>query len=202
MPTADHHATLRRGDDVSANDVKRGRGARPRIDWSEAFAYFSSDGATTFAEVGAKFGVSDVSVGKHARKDNWLERRKALLDKAAERSALRTLDERNRRTLLLIDKARDHLSSDDADDPKWSDLAPLVKLEQLIEGEATDRVSVAEVSQFALELSRGLDQLVMRLVAEHLPNGKRRLFVEAWREGQGEVLDRSSAGLALEAGES
>lgn len=180
---------------------------RTRIDWAAAKAFYVALGPTerTYAAVSRQFGVSDISVGKHARAEGWGEAAskadRDLAEKAAGR-ALRTLEERNKRTLLLIDKARDHLSSDDADDPKWSDLAPLVKLEQLIEGEATDRVSVAEVSQFALELSRGLDQLVMRLVAEHLPNGKRRLFVEAWREGQGEVLDRSSAGLALEAGES
>jgi hypothetical protein len=168
LPTTDHDATVRRGDDVSNRDGKhrerRRGGGRPRIDWGEAYAYFASDATITFVDVAEKFGVSDTAVRKHAKPEKWDERRATLQAKAVarrENGMLPTLAEINAETLRAVQKARGHLLSDGADAPKWSDLAPLAKLEQLILGQATDRVEVARVSALIVAFIPRVGRIVM-----------------------------------------
>lgn len=124
---------------------------RPRIDWDAAFAYFASDPTISFGKVGKQFGVSDVAVGKHAKRDNWNQRRAELLEQAANSAlqrARRTREQRITKVLGLVDSAIDGFDTQlDAKiaEAKLSDLPALVKLTELLEGEATDRVDVTRV---------------------------------------------------------
>jgi hypothetical protein len=124
---------------------------RANIDWDAAFAYYAALGPSRrFGWVADRFGVSDTAVRKHAARERWAERVAALDEEAArtaERKALRSLEERQLRTIKAVEKTRDFLLSDDAPEPKWSDLAPLVKLELLIGGEATERIDVGTAKE-------------------------------------------------------
>jgi hypothetical protein len=47
-----------------------------------------------------------------------------------------------------IEEARDFLLDGEPEAPRWSDFPRVVKLESLVEGQATERVSVADVEEF------------------------------------------------------
>jgi hypothetical protein len=176
LPPSSRPATLRRGDDVSKHDVQRPQpkrgGGRPRIDWAAAFAFFASSPTISFEEVGRQFGVSGVAVGKHAKAEQWNDRRAQLHGAVAarliEEGVLKPLDARNRDTLLLIQQARTELRNGKGGDPKWSDLAPLVKIEQLLEGNATDRIDVRRVSAVIVAFIPRIASLVPRDRASEL----------------------------------
>lgn len=151
-------------------------GTRQRIDWGQAYAYFHGLGPTrTFAAVAERFGVSDTAVRVHAKPgadfpEGW-EQRSAEADRRRngqlERKAEQGLERRNERTLAFIEAYREKalealvdedgkLKQDVAIDPDdaASRMPGLVKLEQLLMGEATERneVSFAEL-QGALRIA-------------------------------------------------
>jgi hypothetical protein len=125
---------------------------RPTIDWEEAFAYYAGLGvARSFVKVGRRFGVSDFAVGKHAAANGW-EARIAKIDaEARQKTDARVLRERSERiedTLRVIDAARLRFAGQlGRNDFKLTgaDFASLVKLEALLEGEPTDRISLQDV---------------------------------------------------------
>lgn len=171
---------------------------RPRsadFDHEAAFVYFAADVTRSQRDVAATFNVSEHTVSRVARAENWRERRADLHRRAAEKTALRSLEQRNRDTLRAVDKARLHLLSDQADDPKWSDLPGLVKLEQLIEGEATSRLEVAHVREFLRGVAVGTDELLARLISEHMANGKGRVLLADFRSGFAALLEQRAGEL-------
>jgi hypothetical protein len=127
---------------------------RGRIDWGAAFQFYAELGPIrSFGKVSRRFGVSDVAVGLHARKNGWAERVQAIdaqVQKKVDALVVRDRAVRLADTIAVIDQARQEmlgkLQKGDAD-VKLSDLPALIKLELLIEGEATDRIETTEVQQ-------------------------------------------------------
>ena len=140
----------------NAADAKRPGGGRPRIDWPAAYAYFESDSRNGFGDVARTFGVSDTAVRKHARPggdfaEGWEARRDATLAEAAaavRARNLRSIEERNVRTIEVAERLRDLVLDEDTKiDPNVAAraLPRYVQFEQLHAGEATSRVEVGDV---------------------------------------------------------
>ncbi len=157
--------------------VEPGSG-RGRIDWDAAFEYFATLGAVrSFGKVARMFGVSDVAVGKHARANGWDERVRELDRKTQAEIEKRVVRDRAVRladTINLVDSARseilERLEKGDAD-VRLSDMPALIKLELLLEGEATDRVEITEI--------RTVIHQVFAIVDQYLPVEHRPAFIEA-----------------------
>lgn len=123
-----------------------------RIDWQAAEEfYLSLDPPRVLQRVVEKFAVSRVSVGRQAKQRKWREKAERL-DAAAvagvTRRIQRTREQRITKVLGLVDSAIDGFDAQlDAKiaEAKLSDLPALVKLTELLEGEATDRVDVTRV---------------------------------------------------------
>jgi hypothetical protein len=168
-------------------------GPVPRFDRSRAFAYYAAlDGPQrTFSAVAERFGVSDTAVRKVARRERWAERAWELDRRASREVEKRVVKERARRiaeTLELIDLARselhERLRAGDAE-LRLADLPALVKLESLLEGEATARVELFEVK---LVLS-GFLGVAMRYV----PRADRKAFLAQAESATGGMLELSPA---------
>lgn len=127
---------------------------KPRVDWDAARAFYVAlgQGTRTFGLVAAKFSVSDVSVRKWARRQEWDRVAAEADNRAAERAlaaADRTLEQRNRETIRVANKVRDTVLADAVElDPNVAlrVLPRLATLEQLIGGAATSRVELSEVT--------------------------------------------------------
>lgn len=164
---------------------------RTRINWGAARArYVALDRhERTYARIAAEFGVSDVSVRKWARREGWAALAASEDAKSANthlRHAVKTRDARVAATLRIVDGVLDSFVDDldaRAREAKLADLPALVRLAELLEGEATDRVELGEV-QLVI-------QAVMAAAGRFVP---RELRDEFLRE-----LDAATAGLTLEA---
>jgi len=151
---------------------------RGRIEWEAAFRYYAELGAIrSFGKVARRFGVSDVAVCKHAKRNGWAERVQAIDAKTREKVDALVVRDRAIRlaeTIDVIDRARTEvlgkLQTGDAD-VKLSDLPALIKLEMLIEGEATDRVEMTEVRQVIAN--------VFVIAGRFIPREQRAAFLEA-----------------------
>jgi hypothetical protein len=137
------------------------RGGRKQIDWPSARTYYLELGpGRSLAMVSRQFGVSDTSVGKHAKQSGWKEAGLAFdqeVERRQEQAALRTRTNRKIRVLTAADDFIDGFADNakaKGGDGNASDFAAVVKLTELLEGEPTDRVQVGEVQQmFAVILS-------------------------------------------------
>lgn len=56
-----------------------------KIDWKTARKDYVSDESYSFVKIAEKYGVSETSVSKHARKNNWMKLREATLQKITEK---------------------------------------------------------------------------------------------------------------------
>jgi hypothetical protein len=155
-----------------------------RIDWGEARTFFFELGPTrTYSAVSKQFGVSDTAVGQHARKHGWkdaaFEYDRAVEETAASKS-VRGRAARVAQSLRVVDKFLDRYETEaDQLDLKVGDLPGIVKLAELLEGEATDRVSVGEV--------QGVIRTVFLVAGRFVPEDRRDEFREE--------LDGALAGL-------
>ena len=126
----------------------------PRVDWDAARAFYVAlgQGTRTFAVVSKKFSVSELTVRKWARRQDWVAVAAEADARAAEKalaSAERTLEQRNRDTVRVADKVRETVLADGVSlDPNVAlrVLPRLSTLEQLIAGGATGRVEISEVT--------------------------------------------------------
>jgi hypothetical protein len=166
---------------------------RPSVDWTAAFAYYASVDRhlRSYRDVGRRFGVSDTRVRQIAHRDNWQERARELDRRASREVEKRVVKDRARRiteTLELIDLARselhERLRAGDAE-LRLADLPALVKLESLLEGEATARVEIFEVK---VVLSSFLG-VAMRYV----PRSEQRAFLAEAESAAGGMLELSPA---------
>lgn len=172
--------------------ARRGeQGRRFKIDWDQAFAYYASLGPTrTYAEVCRRFGVTRRTVEVHAQREKWQERAAAIEAEArqqAEASIVRDRAARVADTLRIIDASRIKFASHLKESSfrlTGSDFVGLIKLEQLIEGEPTDRVDFHEVQSM-------LGQVVT-VALRHIPKSKRQAFVEEIR-GLGDRREADAA---------
>lgn len=151
-------------------------GTRPRINWTAARAYFAAlpEEKRTFKAVADRFRVSDVRVSQVAKRDRWLEEAQRM-DERTHRLAMtqivRNRADRLARTLELYDRAADltltmlPLKPDGTLDlaaikelPRIDQMLEkipgLFRMAELAAGEATDRVSLADVQPVLIAFAR------------------------------------------------
>lgn len=150
---------------------------RARIDWAAARAFYVAlDHPRTFVAVARRFGVSDTAVRQHATAEGWAELAAGIDRQAGERAlarAVKTREQRAEAILRLTDRLVDHFADDEqfvakAAEASFLDVERMVKLTELLLGEATDRVATSEVQQaFVLIMSAG-PELAAELVTAGL----------------------------------
>ncbi len=174
---------------------------RRRFDWDAALADFLAEGtARSYGKTAVKFGVSDRAVGVVARKQGWA----ALADEfdraAASRAidvAHRTREERVRDVVRLADTvtiAALRNATRRPDDIRLSDVAPIVKLAELLEGYATDRY--VEVTEVRTSL-----RLMVEVALEFIPVEARSRFLDVVEQQLGQVTGGSGNTDDVEGGE-
>lgn len=126
---------------------------RTRVDWGAAKAFYVALPPTerSFARVAREYRVTALTVRKHAHAEGWVEAAARVDEDSAAKAmaaALRTIDQRNARTIELTEALRDRalekLEEVDVNVAVRA-LPRYVQLEQLIAGEATARVEVGDV---------------------------------------------------------
>ncbi len=161
---------------------------RRRIDWIAAKLAFVSDPTRSFPKVAREFGVSDTAVRKHGNAEGW-EAEAIAFDKRMASRALakveKTREQRIAAYLRAVDlglqKVIDDLVSGNGD-AKLSDLPGLMKIAELLTGQATDRVDAGQVQQVLA--------VVLQLGARELP--REQFLAEFDRAVQG-VLEAGPA---------
>jgi hypothetical protein len=126
-----------------------------RVDWERAFEWWAA-GGRTYSEVAGEFGVTKRSVERAAAKHGWQDRRAAIERKAraeADKLLVRERTERVADTLRIIDAARTRFAGQLRTSEfrlTGSDFVGLIKLENLLEGEATERIEPQQVRSIVL----------------------------------------------------
>lgn len=143
------------------------RAQRPRVDWDAARTFYISLGPETrsYGAVSTEFGVSDTTVRKWAKRQDW-PAKAAALDAAAANTAansvVKTRAERITMVLGLVDryvtKVNDKLIAGSLD-VKASDVAALVKVAELLSGEPTDRVQISQLKPLLDAYDAAIEEL-------------------------------------------
>jgi transposase len=123
-------------------------GARPVIDWNQAFAYYAAlpTSERSYRAVAREYRVSEHTVGKWAARDEWEARVKAIEARArakVDRRAVRSLADRMETVVRAADATMAVYAQQlQAGEVKVSpqDVVALAKLQQLLEGHADSRV--------------------------------------------------------------
>jgi hypothetical protein len=145
----------------------------------------------TYARVAQEVGASQTSVRRWAKQERWDER----LHEAEERGirkALKTREKRVADVLALTDTLVDHFTANaaaKATEASFLDVERMVKLAELLTGEATDRVSLSEAQSF-LQL---VFQAALDWAGRDVPPGERRA-------GLKRAIDELVAGIGPEGG--
>ena len=169
---------------------------RQRTDWAAALAYWLALPVheRTYSRVATHFRVSPHAVGNHARKHRW-EDAAAEVDRqaAAEavRKARRSRSARIEQALRLVDGTMDFFEEklpEKAADARLSDLPALVKLAELLEGEATDRVDLGQV--------RAVLVAVVQVAGRYVPAEARDAFLGELDQAVGGLLQLGDEGAA------
>lgn len=141
----------------------RTRPLRRRFDHDAALAAYVQMGETrSFGRVARQFGVSDTAIRKVAKEGNWDET-VADIDRGAREKALarvrRSREQRIGQTLRIVDGAlmlAEQQLEAKVVELQLRDLPGLVKLAELLEGEATERLDAVQVQHvLALVLELG-----------------------------------------------
>jgi len=125
---------------------------RRRIDWTAAKISYVSDPTRSFGKIARQFGVSDTAVRKHANAEGW-EPEAVEFDRRAEERALSAAalsrDEMTQRVLKLRDLTLERAIAqlEEGDEVKLADVPNIVKLSELLLGEATERIDPVQVKQ-------------------------------------------------------
>jgi hypothetical protein len=159
---------------------------RARIDWGAARAFFvAMDPPRTRAAVARRFGVSEAAVRTHATAEGWDELARQADERAAEKAlagAVKTREQRVAQTIRIQDKLLDFFETNldaKAADATFTDLERMAKLVELLTGEATDRMSLAEVQGALVLVMRAGPELLEELSAAGLKGDElRRAFRE------------------------
>ncbi|MDQ5841653.1 MAG: phage terminase small subunit-related protein [Chloroflexota bacterium] len=125
---------------------------RNRIDWDKAEAfYLNLDPPRKIATVARQFGVSGNTVRKWAKRLGWDKKAVALDRKALDQATGQAVRSRAQRVAAALNFTDEFLDAAQAKlaqnklDVRAGDVPALVKLAELLEGEATDRVQIGEV---------------------------------------------------------
>lgn len=155
----------------------------PRVDWDAARAFYIAlgQGNRTYAIIATRFGVSEASVRKWARRQDWpaaAARADIEVARRAEARALKSLEERQAGTIRAADKLRERIERADLEQIDLTaairSLPRYAALEQLFAGEATSRVEVAEVQAYVVAL--------VTAAGEFVPVDRRQEFLDRVRE--------------------
>jgi hypothetical protein len=174
---------------------------RAKIDWHAAFAFFASlrPPARTFVAVAEKFSVSDTAVRKHARRHDWETRVETLDRQAARQVERRVVRERAARiadTIELVDLARQELLvllRDGKAEVRLADLPNLIRLEALLEGEATERLETREVREVLVAIFAEQDAALGAILdGEALEPPRRQAIVSAFRARTREAFAKAA----------
>ena len=167
---------------------------KPRVDWDAARAFYVALGPEhrTYARVAAEYHVSEHTVGKWAKRQDW-PAVAAKADNAAAEKALaksvRSLELRQLDTIRVADKARATVLADDVVlDPNVAlrVLPRLATIEQLIGGEATGRIEVSEVTAVL--------STVFVIAGRYVPADRRAEFMRELDEALGGLLELGGEG--------
>lgn len=167
--------------------------APTKIDWTAAQAFYLSLGGTrSYGKVARRFGVSDVAVGERARREMWRERAREHDSRMLAEVEQRVVRERSVRIAealnaadLVVQQLREQLESGKVA-ADVGDLPAVMKMVQLLEGEATERVEVNEVKTVILA--------VVEAAGRYVPRERRLEFLADLRAAAGPFA-------ALEAGD-
>jgi len=167
-------------------------GSHSAIDWDAAFAYYAALGSTrTFRHVREHMGVGQRTVERAAIRLNW-KARIAEHDREVAAQVDRTLvRDRSLRvadTLRIIDASRLKFAANLREQTfrlTGSDFVGLIKLEQLLEGEATDRVSVVELQEAI--------GLVMAVAIRYIEKKDQTVFLNEVRGRIGTAIEAKAA---------
>lgn len=160
-----------------------------RHDWDHAFELYAAmpAGERSYQRVADTLGTTKRVVERAATRFGWPARMRRLDERArveADRRLVRARADRVTDTLRIIDAARTRFAGQLGRSEfrlTGSDFVGLVKLEQLLEGEATDHVALVEVQagfRTAIEVATATAEQV---AAEVLEDGARAEFVRAFR---------------------
>jgi hypothetical protein len=149
-------------------------------DWVEARdVWLAQDRPRSYERIAQQFGVSGARVRYVAKRDKWLTAAedvdRELLRKAQQR-IVRSRADRVTKVLGIVDAALDEFDSqlvEKAREARLRDMSELVKLGELLLGEATDRVSFGELQE-ALGV-------IVALAVEYVPDDARAEFLERVR---------------------
>lgn len=162
---------------------------KTRADWGAAKARYVALGPElrSLARIAREYGVTETTVQKWARRDGWYEAAADADAKAAAKAAaaaVKSIEERNIRTIKVAEKLRDLVLDERAEldaNVAARALPRYVQLEQLIAGEATARVEVGDV--------QAIVTAVFQVAGRFVPAASREEFL-------GE-LDAAVGGLAV-----
>lgn len=125
---------------------------RTRVDWAAAEARFYALGnKRSFGRIAREFGVSDTRVRVVAHRDNW-PAKAAEIDATAHTkavaAAVRSREQNTLAVLKLRDLAVDASTSqiEGGEDVRLADALQAVKTGELVQGNPTDHVALAEVN--------------------------------------------------------
>src|SRR5438477_17737 len=93
------------GTETSARPVRKRnaqRVHRRRFDRDAAFERFVAEPGIHWSALGREFGVSGNTISKWAVRENWVARAEELRRKAAEKNALRTLEQQARQNARIL----------------------------------------------------------------------------------------------------
>ncbi|RDI73292.1 hypothetical protein Gocc_2892 [Gaiella occulta] len=161
---------------------------RTRVDWGRAKARYVTLGPDerSYARISREFAVSEVTVRKWAKRDGWLEAAADADNRAASealRAAVRSLADRNTRTVLATDRLRDIVLDPATEiDPNVAvrALPRYAHLEQLIEGQATNRVEITDV--------QAIVSAVFVVAGRFVPSDRRDDFMRALDDALGGLV--------------
>jgi len=157
---------------------------RTRADWGAAKAFYVGLGPVerSYARVGREFRVSSVTVRKHAHREGWEQ---AALDAdqsaaaTALRAAFRNREANTSAVLKLRDLAVDASTTEieGGASVRLADVAALVKVGELLLGEATDRTALMDQGEVQEALG-----VLMQLSLRFVPKESHGAFIAAVRD--------------------
>lgn len=178
------------GDDGAREARRRRRDRHPRkVDRDEAFAYWASLGPDRkYAQVARFFSCAESSVKRWAREEGWVARLEELeAEQRAKTDALvvKSWEERKRETIEIVQLARSQFRQQLVEKGYVLDakeLAALLRIEALLEGQATERVDV----QLRVEIAATLRETVT-IALDFIPTEMRLSFLERFEERIGRL---------------
>ena len=147
------------------------RGPGYQYDWEDAFKQWVDMGpGRTLTTLAKRLGADKRTVQRHAAENDWegrLARIEVEVRKQTDKILVRERSERVADTLRIIDAARTKFAGQLRISEfrlTGSDFVGLIKLEQLLEGEATSRIDVGEV--------QALLGVVLEIFQRRMPAGE------------------------------